>query len=39
MGRALNKFCECCQKVISGANWNKHVKTMAHLKLAKGKPI
>ena len=39
MGKARDKVCECCARVVSGANWSRHLKTSSHLKQAKGKPI
>jgi len=27
-GKALDKHCTTCDKKISGANWNKHVKNV-----------
>lgn len=31
-GSTKKIICECCNKEISYANWNKHIKSRVHLK-------
>lgn len=33
------KYCECCDKLVSRCNWNKHLLTSTHLKSAELKEL